>query len=684
MIDVEKNKGHQSALTQFVAHIATIIEKLDQQDTVEDVLKSAIEQGAPMLQAAGGYAYLFDETGAMRLHASTLREEDIFLRQCAKGQGIVGEVWASGRAMRKSLMDKNVAQDELAAPIFLDSQLIAIMGMVKPIHGHSFFEGDLFIFTQYALLVERTLRNQRLLSLQKQNEQELHLLASIIDCSNDGVVHINKDRKVVIWNKGAERITGFCADEVRGRDFLFIVRPERHQIVKEIFASLLRGDDIKDYVASIIKKDGSTVSLFCSWSRIQSDGVIFGFTIVARDITESNRLREKAERVQRMEAIGTMASGIAHDFNNMLAVILGYTEMALNEEKKGSAISSMEKVLHAGIRARGLVKQILAFSRQVSTDHKPMHLSHTIEETLTMMRAILPSTIEIVTDIKHVDEVITADATQMHQLIVNLCLNAEHAMRGTGGRISVSLYTVDKTDPSPFPEMPSGAYVVLVISDTGHGIKAELVERIFEPFFTTKPIGEGTGLGLAVVHGIVKSHSGYIFVKSDEGKGASFRIFFPKTNGATQEEHCHKNSRMRERAVRVLVVDDDPSIVAMTESFLSELDCCEIIAFTDSVEAFAYIRSHVASLDLVITDQTMPKMTGERLVASIHHIRPDLPIILCTGFAGAPDSERSKHNCFCDFLYKPFLKQELHAAVHRALFADGDPGDGCSTLYRRE
>jgi PAS domain S-box-containing protein len=396
---------------------------------------------------------------------------------------------------------------------------------------------------------------------------------------------------------------------------------------------------------------------------------------ICHDITERMKLEEKQKRLevqirqtQKMEAIGTLAGGIAHDFNNILGAIIGFAEMIGEDAIPGSSEQKrIELVEKAAFRGRDLVKQILTFSRQTSRDKEPLVLREVIEEVLKLLRSVLPSTIAIDTRMSTAESVILADSVQMHQVLMNLCTNAAHAMREKGGLMEISLEDVYFTPgtPVPDPRMKSIGYLKLSVRDTGYGMEEETLKQIFDPFFTTKAPGEGTGLGLSVVHGIVSDHDGCILVDSAPGKGSTFHIYLPKLkeHGVPEVKGPIVTPRGSER---ILLVDDENMMVVLNEERLRGLGY-KVVASTSSRKALDIFRRRPDRFDLVITDYTMPDLTGIDLAGELLNMRPDIPVILYTGQSETGLPERVKKAGIVELLMKPLTKQDLAQAVRRAL-----------------
>lgn len=391
--------------------------------------------------------------------------------------------------------------------------------------------------------------------------------------------------------------------------------------------------------------------------------------ISVRKEAEKDRLELEKQlfRAQKMEAIGTLAGGIAHDFNNILGAVIGYTEMILYGLWDSPWRSKLEKIIKICERAKDLVQQILTFSRHSDEERKPVQPAFLIKESLKLLRSSLPSTIEIRPLISAATGTIMADPTRIHQIMMNLCTNAAHAMRKTGGILEVSLANRDvrKEDLSMDFQLEPGPYIVLKVRDTGPGIAPEIQNRIFEPFFTTKGPGEGTGLGLSVVYGIVKNYHGTLTVESKAGQGATFEIFLPRINEDLPSDHEVEHAMPRGWE-RILFIDDEEVLVEMGQEMLTALGY-QATGIRGSMEALERFRSDPDRFDLVITDMTMPRMTGTVLSRHLLQIRSDIPIILCTGYSEIITEEEAKKLGIREFIMKPLFMKDLALAIRRVL-----------------
>jgi len=503
----------------------------------------------------------------------------------------------------------------------------------------------------------------------KRAEEELALLATVIEQAAEGITITDKTGIIQYTNPAFERISGYTRDEMIGQNHR-ILKNSTHNggFPAEMRDILARGEVWSGHMINE-KKDGTTYKVEVSVSPIRDKtGAIMHYVAIERDVTHEAELETQLLQAQKMEAIGTLAGGIAHDFNNILAAIMGYAEMALYDVPEGTqGRRNLEQVLKAGYRGKDLVKQIITFSRRSEQERRPMRVSPIAKETLKLLRASLPATIEIRQNIETQSGMVLADPTQIHQVLMNLCSNAAYAMREKGGVLEIRLSDVDISSDGAVShlELDPGPYLKLTVNDTGHGMDRATIERIFDPFFTTKKPGEGTGMGLAVVHGIVKSCGGAIVVDSDPGKETTFEVFFPRIEGDSLKE-ADFAAPMATGNERILFVDDEEDLVDMAQQMLERLGY-SVVAKTSSLEALEVFKAQPDQFALVITDQTMPHMTGADLAKELMRIRPDIPIILCTGFSEVISAEEAKTLGIREFVMKPFATREIAEITRHVL-----------------
>ncbi len=384
------------------------------------------------------------------------------------------------------------------------------------------------------------------------------------------------------------------------------------------------------------------------------------------DITEQKQLEAKLRQSMKMEAIGTLAGGIAHDFNNILGAIMGYTEMASFDAPEGGRQRRwLEGILNAAERARDLVSQILTFSRRKERERLPILITPILKESVKLLRATLPATIELAQRIEHHADLILADPTQIHQVVMNLCTNAHHAMAETGGKLIVSMERESVSEPGGDHGLVPGTYLRLTVEDTGCGMDPATLEKIFDPFFTTKEPGMGTGMGMALVQGIIREHNGEIEVISTPGEGTTVSVWFPVVKAA---EHARKpeTSPLPTGDERILIIDDETVLADLGTQMLQRLGY-EVTCAVDPRHALSLFQENPDGFDLVITDMTMPHLTGDRLAKALLEIRPTLPIILCTGFSEWIDPEKADRIGIRELAMKPLSIAHLARSIRRAL-----------------
>jgi PAS domain S-box-containing protein len=501
----------------------------------------------------------------------------------------------------------------------------------------------------------------------EQDEERVARMAAAVEHAGESVVITDILGVVQYVNPAFTRSSGYTAEEAAGArlDELQGVVNATGQ-AGEMWRTVHAGASWSGRLDGR-RKDGSWVVEDATLSPIRAPGgEILGFVAVKRDVTQQVRLEGQLHQAQRMEALGTLAGGIAHDFNNILTGIMGYAELARSEVPPGSDLeASLAEVVKGGTRAAGLVRQILTFSRRTEEERRPVKVALVVVEALKLLRASLPSTIEFRQEVESEASVLTSP-TQVHQVVMNLCTNAGLAMKERGGVLTVELRDKEivEAQARELPGLSLGPHVCLSVTDTGVGIPPAVRDRIFEPFFTTRTTGEGTGLGLSVVHGIVTALHGAITVYSEPGQGATFRVYLPRCDAAAAE--ARGPAAPRGGRERVLVVDDEPALVSLGQRLLGRLGY-RVTGLTSSREALALVRADPSAFDLVITDLTMPPPTGLELAEALRDLRPGLPVVLCTGFGDAVTADRAANLGITATAHKPFTSEGLAAVVRAAL-----------------
>jgi two-component system cell cycle sensor histidine kinase/response regulator CckA len=503
----------------------------------------------------------------------------------------------------------------------------------------------------------------------RQIETHAAQLASVVEQAAEDVVITDQHGVIQYVNPRFEEVTGYSRSEVIGQT-LRILKSDRHEpaFYAQIRQTISSGKTWKGRIWNRTK-DGRKILQDITTTPIYDPvGNLAGYASVRRDITKQVEIEEQLRQSQKMEAIGRLAGGIAHDFNNILSAIIGYADLALEDVRDSeTGKRKIGRILDASSRATDLIRQILSFSRSQKTSPEPVSPHIIAKEVLDLMRASLPSTIEIVRKLNSKSTVF-ADPTSIHQILMNLCTNAGHAMRKIGGILTVSLedVTLDENEVANYPDMAAGKFMNISVKDTGHGIPPDIQSKIFDPFFTTKGPGEGTGMGLSAVHGIVRELGGMVAVESEAGKGSVFNVFLPVIERPIKAVESVGIEAAHGGTERILFVDDEAIQGELAQESLTPLGY-QVNVFTDGMTALEHFQSHSSEYDIVVTDMTMPKMTGEVLTKRIHLIRPDIPVIMCTGFSEVVDEEKVKAMGLCALLHKPLVARDLTRAIRDVL-----------------
>ncbi|WP_022665753.1 cache domain-containing protein [Desulfospira joergensenii] len=508
-------------------------------------------------------------------------------------------------------------------------------------------------------------------------------LGGIVETMADWIWEVDSGGRYIYCSKRVEKILGYSPEEMMGKTpFDFMAPDEAEKIGKAFEKIVARKEPIKDLENWNISKNGRQICLLTNGVPVIGEtGELLGFRGVDKDITEQKQadkkrkeLEAQLQQTQKMEAIGTLAGGIAHDFNNILSGILGYSQLAQTHlENPEKARTHIEQIIKGGQRATELTRQILTFSRQSEYQKLPFRIYLEIKEALKLLRSTIPSTIEIKSRLDS-KKLVLADPIKIHQVIMNLCTNAYHAMRKTGGYLTVSLMDLEISDSILLKDKKgiAGEYVKLEVSDTGHGMDEKTLGRAFDPYFTTKKKGDGTGLGLALVQAIVEEHDGFLEVFSEPGKGTSFYLYFPIVREGIETTLPKIEDESQLSGNETIMVVDDEDFIRQSGKELLEDHGYRVETFDNGMEALEAFKAGPNEFDLIITDMTMPGITGDRLSAEILKIKPDIPIILCTGFSENISQAKALELGIRLFIQKPILNQDLVVLVRRILDKNED------------
>ncbi|RPH49821.1 MAG: response regulator [Desulfobacteraceae bacterium] len=665
---------------------------------LDKVFETVLEEVRNLMSVSGTTIWLTDlNTGELVCQKATGSwGSSLQGLRIPEGQGLAGWVADNNKSLLVSdaindsrhfkgvdLMTGTSMRSILGVPIRLKKEVIGVLQVVDTNPGR-FDPNHVSLLEALAGSAAISIENARLY-LQAQKEmssrkraeelfQQNKIIEAIINSLPALVIIIKEDGRLEKWNKQLENTTGISSLETGQMSFFDFILPKDRESAKNMIEDIfVKGTG--DFVAQLAVRGGKYVPYYINCSRTQLDNETY---IVAVGLDMSERIRQQEEKqvlqaqlsqAHKMESVGTLAGGIAHDFNNMLTPIVGFTELALDDiPPESDAHSNLTNVIKAADRAKDLVQQILTFSRQTEQKRVPMNPQPVITETIKLLRSSIPKTIEITTNIDKNCGNVFSDPSQIHQIIMNLCTNAYHAMEKKGGRLDVSL-TGALLTPETIkndPNMKVGDFVKLTVRDSGHGIEKSILDKIFEPYFTTKEPGKGTGLGLSLVHGIVQIHGGFITVDSSIGKGTAFSVYLPKIDIKKPETAVTAGGVIPRGNENILLVDDEEQILMMMKQMMGRLGY-NVTEINSSSEALMLFSANPEDFDLVITDMTMPKMSGVDLSYEMMKIRKDIPIILYSGFNDMSLESKAKALGIREIVMKPVSKTGIAEAIRRVL-----------------
>ncbi len=662
--------------------------------TMDELIAFSLKETVQLTQSTMGYlGFLNEEETELTIHSHPSKIIKQFRMSESKKNHHIDDtvLWTEAVRQRKAVVINDYAHYHaidkkgyppghvkitriMSIPVFEGQKMVALAGVGNKLHDYE--ESDvrqlqLMMGGMWKIIQKKTAED----TLRK-SEERYRLLA---DNATDIIWIVQLSNLTFSYiSPSVEQIMGYAPHEYIGRELGRQMKDEAIAQTIEIISEELELETHEPIDPSryrtlefqLPRKDGSKI-----WTEITArflrdeTGKPDRILGIARDISLRKKLEEKLRQSHKMEALGTLSGGIAHDFNNILSSILGYTELARIENITDEKIKKyLDRILAAGIRARDLVNHILIFSRRADVKKNLIQVAPLIRESLTFLRASIPKNIHIQHYLEDPDGTVMADATQMHQILMNLFTNAAHAMKEKGGTLDVQLKSIDiqKGEMSRVNELTPGPYLQLIVADTGCGISPKLMEKIFEPFFTTKECGEGTGMGLSIAYGIIKEMGGTISVYSEANMGTTFQVLLPAHHKKPQAREAPADPSLSPQKGRILLVDDDVSIVDWSRQLLLNLGY-QVDSMTESPAALIKFKQRPQDYDLVLTDMAMPRINGLELSKQISKHRPDIPILICTGFSEGLTSERVKNHGISDIIMKPIIADELTQAVHRAL-----------------
>ena len=555
-----------------------------------------------------------------------------------------------------------------AGPIIINENIMGFQGIIRDISARK--KGKIALD-----LYRKRLEAMVAIRSKELGESEARY-RRIVEEMPEMVCRFLPDGTIIFANRACGKHLGGKTYKLIGRNFFqWISSKEEKERIEKDFKSSVEKPYPLFPSREMLLEDGSILSIHWSGHILYDDrGSLTEYQAVGRDITKEELAKEEKtrsdilhRRTQKLEAIGTLSAGIAHDFNNILAVIVGNVQLAMDDVPEENRIrGNLNEMYQACLRARDMVKQILTFAHEGDQTLMPLDLAPVIKESIRFLRHTIPSTVEIHEDL-HCTDLVNADPTQINQVIMNLVTNASYAIGSEPGVLDISLkgITIDENQKDRYRVSEEGKYVKLKISDTGCGMSPQVISRVFDPYFTTKKIGEGSGMGLAVVHGIIDNHGSVIWVNSEPGKGSTFHLLFPAVEAGTAQ-NIDSPGQVLKGNERILLVDDEEAVLKVMIEMLGELGY-EVTGTTSPIEALKAFREQPDSFDLVFTDATMPRMTGLTLTKNLVKIRPHVPVILYTGHGDLPDGDETRKSGVSAFLRKPILLKRLASTIREVL-----------------
>jgi len=655
------------------------------EEPVDNILEFALEEAISLTESTMGYLAFFDSvTQEMNMHTwseearKTCQISSRKKRYKLKDAGLWAEAARSGKPLIVNDYQKFSSTDKktlpkghvpilslLSVPVFENNTLVALAGV-----GNKKGNYDDSDVRQVQLMMDGMWKILEKRNAAKKLAESNRVLGQAQKIAKIGNWSMNPRQKMPDWSDEVyhiyerEKTLGPLTD----KEYQTVHRGKWWDLLNNsVQEAISKGFPFDiELMLSLPPDREKWVNIICAPETERTDqGHCLRGTI--QDITERKKLETRVQQVQKMEALGTLAGGIAHDFNNILSSLIGFTELAKLDAADNTEITkNLNQVITAGLRARDLVKHILTFSRKADFEKQLISITPIIKESLKFLRASIPSHIEIKQNFKTFNAVVLADLTQLHQVFMNLFTNAAHAMEQNGGVIEVRMEVISVVKEDLIKELAPGRYVQIIVSDTGCGIPKANLHRIFDPFFTTKVRGQGTGIGLSTVYGIVKEMEGTISVYSELNMGTTFKLLIPEKKNQTLQSSAESSTSVMTGKGKILIVDDEESIVKWTTSILSKLGYT-VTATTSSTEALDIFKKDPSRFDLVLTDMTMPEMNGIELSNRLVLLNPDIPIVLCTGLSNDFTSKKGAPSGILDTIMKPLIASELASAVKNAI-----------------